>query len=457
MASTEASLPVDAEALQALEAAAMADKSSPPSTEAVAAGSAMASESDGGDITPSAPSPAATRRWSWWPGRREESPSANPSAAVLTAPKKPPYTRTRNRLLGMDVIHVDDPAVIRALLASGTVDRVGAPPGSAATAAVDEVAHLPMWLRRYLPLTRGHPAGGWFLALLPSGCPAYGGRRAYLEAKFAPDSPGSDVDSDVAAAASALVDSAEAAAGLPAAAEEAAALEAAFVNAIGRRFHKGCPVPTPVIKAAAGGATSPTDAFKPWVVWRARRADEVVATYARSCLAADADAVACRVHPSVASDIAHGVLTTPNHDPAVLLLRAAYAEAAAGRWGAAARPVGSAIFARVGIVASVPRLVVTGGDLGGLLMADEPPAVAGETVVQLGLAAAAAETENPDWAWAAGGPERQCVARAAIEAFVANVRDEVGRQLGTPQGREGGSEEGGQEEAMPSTGSPHTD
>ncbi|KAK1858349.1 hypothetical protein I4F81_000957 [Pyropia yezoensis] len=464
--------PIDADALRALQAAAAADTSAPPTASAAAAAVAAAAatadanpaaadgaaEGDGdgdrdrgGDGDGDGAPPAATRRWSWWPGR-VGAPAEAAAPPPPAAGAQRPYTRIRKPLLGMDVITVDDPAVIRTLLATGTVERVGAPPGGAATAPPDAVDHLPAWLRRYLPLTRAHPPGGWFLALLPTASPDYAGRRAYLEAKFAPTAPGGVVHADVAAAAAALTTSAAAAAGAPAGAAEAAALEAAFVNAIGRRFHAGAPVPATVVAAAAGGAASPTDALKPWVVWRARRAGATVAAYARACVAADADAVAAGVPPSVASDIAHGVLTTPTHDPGVLLLREAYAEAAAGRWGAAARPVGT-LFARLAIVPSVPRLVVTGGDLGGLLAPGEPPAVAGTTVVRLGLGAAAAATGSGDWAWAAGGPERQCVARGAIEAFVAAVRDEVGRRLGIPQGAgRGGGGGGGRKRRAAATG-----
>lgn len=110
---------------------------------------------------------------------------------------------------------------MRSVEASGTVDRLGAPFGAGATAAPDAVAHLPGWARRSLPLTRAHPPGGWFLALMPASAPSYAGRRAYLNTRLA--SRG-DVAEDVAAAAAALVASAEAATGAPPGAAEKAAL-----------------------------------------------------------------------------------------------------------------------------------------------------------------------------------------------------------------------------------------
>jgi len=328
-------------------------------------------------------------------------------------------------LLGVDFIALSDADAMRRLLASGTVGRMGTPPGAGggATAAPDATDHLPRWARRFFPLTRGHPPGGWFLGLTPADAPTYAPRRAFLDAKFA--SRG-DVGADVAAAADALLSSAEAAAGSPPGPAERVALEAAFVNAVGRRFTGGHPTPAPVVAAATRNATSPTDILKPWVVMRARRALAIVAEYARAAVAAD-DAAA-HVRPVIANDVAHGVLSNPSGDPGVKLLRLMHAEAVAGRWGAAGRPMGE-LFARLAVVSSVPRLVMVDGDLGGLLPPGEPPARAGVTLVQLGIGAAAQATGDASWAWSTGSGGRQCAARGALEAFAASVRDEVGSRL----------------------------
>lgn len=87
------------------------------------------------------------------------------------------------------------------------------------------------------------------------------------------------------------------------------------------------------------------------------------------------------------------------------------------------------IFARASpdTTSSLPRIVTRGGTLGGLLPADDP-AVAGKTVVVLGIASAAVTTDDPLWAFGTGTQKRACAAMPALLDFTGAVQQELRRR-----------------------------
>src|SRR5262245_51285756 len=76
-----------------------------------------------------------------------------------------------------DVVVVSDPEQIRAVEASGDVDRLHAYP----------TAELPWWVRKYFRATKFHDdvRDLWFCPFESSADPTYRPRRSYLEGKVA--------------------------------------------------------------------------------------------------------------------------------------------------------------------------------------------------------------------------------------------------------------------------------
>lgn len=79
------------------------------------------------------------------------------------------------------------------------------------------------------------------------------------------------------------------------------------------------------------------------------------------------------------------------------------------------------------LTATVPRIVTRGGTLGGLLPAADP-AVAGKTVVSLGIATAAVAEEDELWVFGTGTPQRACAAMPALLDFTRTVQQELRRR-----------------------------
>jgi len=275
----------------------------------------------------------------------------------------------------LDVIVVSDPEHIKRIEASGDVDRLHR----------YDTAALPWWVRRFFKATKFHDAERdlWFLPFEPGADPHYVPRRAYLQHNVSAGYTRQDVERIVHLL---LVD----------AGEDDLAYE--MVQVVNRRFF-GEEIPRSITEEAKHTLQSFGQAIFPWRYVAARRAQQRIMSHCAQRLPRDVHIL----------DVGHNIGEVVQ--TAARTLRTLKANVG--------KPV-EEIFTSYAPTRQVPRIAVRSSKLGGLLAF---PTRAGQTVIILKIAKAAAETKDLLFTFGTGRPERACV---FMDFFLAFARDVQG-------------------------------
>lgn len=280
----------------------------------------------------------------------------------------------------LDIIFISDPDRIKQIENSGDIDRLH----------YYETQSLPWWIQLYFPSTRFHDRQRdlWFTPFESSSNPTYLPRLTYLEEQMA---TGYSQD-DVRRIARLLRTKAS---------DESLAYE--MVQIVNKRFFESN-IPLEITTAAQSTLQKITEAFLPWNYFQGVKSQQKIMDFCKHNLASD-------IHPL---DVGHNIgeivkLTTGS----LKILRENLNRSVED------------IFTKHAPTTEVPRIAIKASTFNGML---SYPTIAGQTILVLNIAKAAAETKDLRFTFGTGTSERSCVFKEFFVNFMKDVQYELQRE-----------------------------